>query len=95
MSHQRRHAAHGSQPEQNRAKEVVNKYVCDAGTKRVSECPSHQGCSGLLWAFPELKILTKKDDVRMYGFEGDAGQEGEGWTRIIYSSYRRNPCYRF
>ena len=70
-------AARGSRPE-HRAKKCVYNYVYDAGPKRVSEWPSHQGCSGLLWAFPELKFNEKKTIVRMYGFEGDAGQEGEG-----------------
>ena len=27
--------------------------------------------------------------VRMYGFEGEAGREGEGFTRIRESSQRR------
>ena len=55
LSHQRRHADHGRSIEQKKC--VYNyKYVSDAGPKRVSEWPSHQGCSGLLWAFPELKM---------------------------------------
>ena len=29
--------------------------------------------------------------VRLYGFEGEAGREGEGFTRIPESSYRRLP----
>ena len=34
--------------------------------------------------------------VRMYGFEGEAGREGEGFTRIRESSHRRlGPgCYK-
>ena len=37
----------------------------------------------------DRKIEGKQAILRTYGFEGEAGQEGEGWTRIRESSYRR------
>jgi len=38
---------------------------------------------------PPITVTSARGAVRMYGFEGEAGREGEGVTRITESSYRR------
>ena len=43
-----------------------------------------------LWVLWAVKSKENKTILRIYGFEGDAGQEGEGFTRIRESSYRRS-----
>ena len=52
--------------------------------------PSVWGCSGEL---QEAKTGKNKAVLRIYGFEGEAGQEGEGVTRIYESSHRRAEIY--
>ena len=37
---------------------------------------------GLLWGGSSLKNKGKQRNLRIYGFEGEAGREGEVFTRI-------------
>jgi hypothetical protein len=71
----------------------------ETGTRGVEPIGPHvflwagldQGClRNASGAARDLKIEGKQAILRTYGFEGEAGQEGEGWTRIRESSYRRH-----
>ena len=57
------------------------------------ECPQVSLSSGAAHSYfgaaLSSKNKEKKTILRIYGFEGEAGREGEGFTRIRQSSYRR------
>ena len=57
------------------------------------ECPQVSLSSGAAHSYfgaaLSSKNKEKKTILRIYGIEGEGGREGEGWTRISESSYRR------
>ena len=73
---------------------VVNNHVHYAGPMSAPKCPSHPGAAhSYFGAALSSKNKEKKTILRIYGFEGEAGREGEGRTRIPESSRRRGAQY--
>ena len=48
--------------------------------------PHHSLSSFSFW---DANLELLRASLRIYGFEGEVGQEGEGWTRVPESSRRR------
>jgi hypothetical protein len=57
-------------------------------------CPSPRLHSPVSGASPQWRLDNLQGIVRMYGFEGEAGREGEGWTRTTESSNGRHSQFR-